>query len=258
MDEELFGHEAGAYTGAAHPRAGCLEQAAGGTVFLDEIGELPRPLQAKLLCALEDGWVRRLGGARVIPIDVRFVAATHRDLRAMVEAGAFREDLLYRVQVIRLTIPPLAERRPDIAEIVGAYLRARGAPAPTDAVIPWLERRAWPGNVRELHGVVEAGLAEAEGQALDVEHLERAAPPPRGRLVDPELAVAPKNARELGELVVRLGLGLHDVVREVIRAALASEDGNLTRAAGRLDVGRKVVERRAANLDVPRRLHRRT
>ena len=163
---ELFGHEKGAFTGAAEQRAGAFERADGGTVFLDEIGELPMELQAQLLGVLERRAFRRVGGGRSIRVDVRIVSATHRDLRDWVNEGKFREDLYYRLAVARLEVPPLRERSEDIGLLVQHFVQALGVDDslelfPSD-VIRQLENYRWPGNVRELRNFVECALAFGE------------------------------------------------------------------------------------------------
>ncbi|HJL15356.1 MAG TPA: sigma 54-interacting transcriptional regulator [Sandaracinaceae bacterium LLY-WYZ-13_1] len=161
---ELFGHERGAFTGADRQRAGALEQAHGGTLFLDEIGELPRELQPTLLGALERRSLRRVGGQTEVPVDVRIVAATNRDLRADVNAGDFRLDLYYRLAVLRLALPPLRERTGDVPILIDHFLaeRSHGGAAEDlfgEALLAELERHHWPGNVRELRNLVDATLA---------------------------------------------------------------------------------------------------
>jgi two-component system response regulator GlrR len=165
IESELFGHERGAFTGAQAARAGAFESANGGTIFLDEIGELPLDLQAKLLRALEDRVVKRLGGSRTIQLDVRVVAATNRDLREEVNRGRFRADLYYRLNVVRLRLPPLRERREDIALLVHHFYRSFTADddgvAPA-ALVAELEQHAWPGNVRELRSAIERAVLAIE------------------------------------------------------------------------------------------------
>ncbi|UJR78683.1 sigma 54-interacting transcriptional regulator [Sandaracinus amylolyticus] len=161
---ELYGHERGAFTGADRRHVGAFERAQGGTLFLDEIGELPAPLQAGLLGALERRSVRRVGGRDEIAIDVRIVAATHRDLRAAVNAGTFRLDLYYRLAVVALEVPPLRERASDIPLLIEHFLREAGEAGRIDALFPpdvlaSLGAHGWPGNVRELRNAVERAIA---------------------------------------------------------------------------------------------------
>lgn len=164
MVSELFGHEKGAFTGADRQHIGAFERAHGGSIFLDEIGELPPSLQTALLGALERRSFRRVGGTERINVDVRLISATHRDLRAAVNAGRFREDLFYRIAVVTLEVPPLRERRDDIPLLVEHFLRTSGSQLPVNQVfdeagMAALSAHDWPGNVRELRNIVEATLA---------------------------------------------------------------------------------------------------
>ena len=173
LESELFGHGKGAFTGAAAARRGLFEEADGGTLFLDEIGEMPLSLQAKLLRALQDGEVRRVGENRSFAVDVRIVCATHRDLAELVRAGAFREDLYFRLKVLTLKVPPLRERREDILPLATQFLaeqkrRLDGFTADAEAL---LLRYAWPGNVRELQSAVLHGAALAAGNEVAADDL---------------------------------------------------------------------------------------
>ncbi|MFO0736004.1 MAG: sigma 54-interacting transcriptional regulator [Labilithrix sp.] len=161
---ELFGHERGAFTGASHQHVGALERAHGGTIFFDEIGELPLPLQSSLLGVLQRRRFRRVGGREEIPVDVRVVSATHRDLRAEVNAGTFRLDLFYRLAVVTLRVPALRERSSDVPLLVQAFLREAGAPPDvfSDETLAQLAAQRWSGNVRELRNLVESTLAMGE------------------------------------------------------------------------------------------------
>ncbi|HWB78924.1 MAG TPA: sigma 54-interacting transcriptional regulator [Nannocystaceae bacterium] len=168
---ELFGHERGAFTGATDRHIGAFERANGGTLFLDEIGELPPPLQASLLGVLERQRFRRLGGKDEISVSVRVVSATHRDLRAEVNAGTFRLDLFYRLAVVQLRVPALRERRDDVPLLVEHFLRELGHTAPlaelfSAAALDMLAQHHWPGNVRELRNMVEATVAMGEPPSL--------------------------------------------------------------------------------------------
>jgi DNA-binding NtrC family response regulator len=168
IESELFGHEKGAFTGAHATRAGAFELAAGGTVFLDELGELPLDLQPKLLRALDEKAVRRVGGSDTIGLDVRVIAATNRDLRREVNRGTFRSDLYYRLNTIRLRVPPLRERREDIALLVEYFWRqlAPDDEPPAELLVD-LMRRDWPGNVRELRSAVERAVLLGDPGELD-------------------------------------------------------------------------------------------
>jgi len=172
LESELFGHEKGAFTGAVAQRKGRFEQAEGGTVFLDEIGEISASFQAKLLRVLQEGELERVGGTRTIKVDVRVVAATHRDLEAEVEKGRFREDLYYRLNVMPLTLPPLRERMEDIPDIarflVEKISTQQGrALSLTDAALRILMHHDWPGNVRELENCLERASVMTEGEVID-------------------------------------------------------------------------------------------
>jgi DNA-binding NtrC family response regulator len=230
-ESELFGHVRGAFTGADADREGAFERAAGGTLFLDEIGELDSALQPKLLRALESKTVRRVGGAEERAVDVRVVAATHRDLRKMVNAGTFREDLFHRIAVFLLRVPPLRER-PDDIEALAQHFLARAlagtdfsaAPKITPASLSTLVSRAWTGNVRELRNVVERALV----------------------LGDLELAVAGDLSSGLAEREAE-GLSLEEAKRRFERSylvrLLARHDGDRAAAATEADVHVKSLGR---------------
>ncbi|MFO0684603.1 MAG: sigma 54-interacting transcriptional regulator [Sandaracinus sp.] len=217
----LFGHEKGAFTGADARREGVLESATGGTVFLDEIGELRPSNQVRLLRALEERKVTRVGGTRPSPIDVRLIAATHRDLDRAVADGSFRRDLLYRLDVLRITVPPLRDRTDELPELVRA-LAAEVAPGKTlteDALIP-LSRHTFPGNVRELRNLLARAAALGEGSHIDREAIE---------------SLLPKLTRNDGPLRGKVD----DAERAAIEDALAATQGNQTRAAARLGISRR-------------------
>jgi transcriptional regulator with GAF, ATPase, and Fis domain len=175
LESELFGHEKGAFSGAIRTHRGVFERADGGTVFLDEIGEMDLPLQPKLLRALESGEFRRVGGERPIQVDVRVLAATNRDLAVMVEEGSFRQDLYYRLAKVRLTLPPLRDRREDIATLAGVFLErlleqdragALVGRRLAEETMDLLRQYDWPGNVRELRNVVERAATFAEREEI--------------------------------------------------------------------------------------------
>ena len=231
LESELFGHEKGAFTDARAAKPGLFEMANGGTVFLDEIGHLAPSLQGKLLRALQERTIRRVGGTRSIPIDVRIVAATHVDLEAAVRAGTFREDLFYRLNVMPLALPPLRERRPDIVPIA-RHLLARfaadyGKPVPvlTNKAERQLVAREWPGNIRELRNVVERAMILCETGTIDVADLEAEMPArrPRGSLPFP--------AR------------LADIVTAAVVLSLEATGGNKSEAARRLGITRPRLQR---------------
>jgi two-component system response regulator HydG len=178
LESELFGHTKGAFTGATGPRKGLFEEASGGTLFLDEIGEMPLPLQAKLLDVLERGVVRALGSDRERPVDARVIAATHRNLRARVREGAFREDLLFRLDIVRLEIPPLRLRQEDLPPLIAQFIaeaktRHPNSPVKTlaPAAIARLMSHAWPGNVRELENTIERVVLLGQNNEADLSDL---------------------------------------------------------------------------------------
>jgi len=216
IESELFGHERGAFTGAQAARAGAFESANGGTIFLDEIGELPLDLQAKLLRALEERVVKRIGGTRTIQLDVRVIAATNRDLREEVNRGRFRPDLYYRLNVLRLRLPPLRERREDIPLLVHHFYRSftgdDDAVAPATLVAE-LEQHPWPGNVRELRSAVERAVLAVD----PVPSAPPAAPAPFDERLSfreaKERAVAGWERAYLGELYARSSNNLSRAAR---------------------------------------------
>ena len=232
LESELFGHEAGAFTGATTTKPGLLETAAGGTVFLDEVGELPAAAQVKLLRVIEERKLVRVGGIASRGIDVRFLAATHRDLRADVTAGRFREDLYYRLSGITLAIPPLRERLGELAGLVEQFVATasarldRSPPSVAPAAVARLRSHAWPGNIRELRNVLDRGLVLCGGDVLLPEHI----------VFD---AVSTTTAPA-------------DDERGRILAALASCAGNQTRAAELLGIARKTLGLRMDALGIPR------
>jgi two-component system, NtrC family, response regulator AtoC len=235
IESELFGHEKGAFTGAATAKVGLLESAQGGSVFLDEIGELPLTIQAKLLRALESREVLRIGSIRPIKIDVRFIAATNRDLPAEVASGRFRHDLYFRLDGITLVIPPLRERRDRIATLATRFLDAaarrseRGHVSMTPAVLPALEAYDWPGNVRELKAVMERALLIARANVIDVRHLA----------FSPRIATTPVSGAPAGEESWLAQLTPEErVQRDECIAALEECAGNQTNAAKLLKISR--------------------
>jgi len=238
LESELFGHEAGAFTGAKGRREGRFELADGGTLFLDEVGETSPAMQAKLLRVLQEGEFERVGGNRTIKVDVRVVAATNRDLRQEVAAGRFRADLLYRLDVVPITVPPLRERPDDVMPLARHFARPglRFAPEAETA----LRSSRWPGNVRELQNVVQRLGILCAGDVVDGELARMHVAPGEG-----EAAVAPATpalepivalmARDpVGALV---GKKLGDVERELVRRTLAHCGGNRTRTAEMLGIG---------------------
>ena len=235
LESELFGHARGAFTGAVEHRRGLFEEADGGTLFLDEIGELPVSLQVKLLRALQEEEVRPVGDNTPRRVDVRVITATARDLEAEVRAGRFRADLFYRVNVVRIQLPPLRERREDIPELVrhfiGVYnrkldLSIRGV---SPSAMRFLMEYPWPGNVRELENVVERAMVLADGAQVELEHLPDFARQPDNTTADDEdLDLSVKRRTEALE-------------RSLIQRALRQTGGNRTRAARLLDLSHRAL-----------------
>lgn len=220
MESEFFGYRKGAFTGADSDREGFFQAAQGGTLFLDEVADLPLPMQVKLLRAIQEKKVRKVGCTAEEPVDVRIICATHKNLRECVEAGSFRQDLYYRLNVIELRIPPLRERREDIPGLVRAMLaRICGESAPTLTPAAWeaLAHYPFPGNVRELENILERATALCSGACIDVADLQLAAeegPDPQG-----------------GRVGESLDDYLNRLERQAILAALEQTGGNRTAAA---------------------------
>jgi two-component system response regulator AtoC len=236
LESELFGHKRGAFTDASSDRLGLFEQATGGTLFLDEIGELPQKLQVKLLRVLQDECIRKLGDNRDIKVDVRIIAATHRDLAAETKAGRFREDLYYRINVLQIVIPPLRDRKEDIPILLDHFVARNNARF--GITIRGFEPEAkrllleygWPGNVRELENTVERAMVLAERETIHVddlpERLREARDPIRLQLGSAELSIK-KTSRIIEEIL--------------IRRALHKTGGNRTRAAEMLEISHRAL-----------------
>jgi two-component system response regulator AtoC len=248
IESELFGYEKGAFTDAKARKEGLFEQAEGGTLFLDEIGELELSLQAKLLRVLEEGSFRRVGGLKDLPLDVRVIAASNRDLKTESEAGRFRADLFYRLSVIQIDIPPLRERGDDIRVLAEHYMdsfRSRlrkniGTIAPE--ALAALSRYEWPGNVRELRNVIERAMILEDADEITAKYL------PRGLGGDSRGGGAVSQGTEQ----IRLpsdGLSLDAVEMSLVRQALERSGGNQTRAADLLDISRDQLRYRMKKLE---------
>jgi DNA-binding NtrC family response regulator len=243
IEEELFGHEKGAFTGAIQSRRGRFEEAKGGTIFLDEIGDLGLPLQAKLLRVLQERCLERLGSNTSIPVDVRVVCATSRNLEKMVQEGTFREDLYFRISVVRVHLPPLRERGDDVPLLAEYFLRvfAKAHHKPHRCLTPGflgaLARHSWPGNVRELQNIIERGVVLANGN----EHLGVKDLPP-----------------ELKALTISddvpAGGSFHEAVRsfkrELLRSAVRMHSGNKLKAARELGISRCYLHRLLNQLNI--------
>jgi DNA-binding NtrC family response regulator len=250
IESELFGHERGAFTGAAHERAGLLEAADGGTVFLDEVGELPLEAQAKLLRAIERREVLRVGAVKPIALDVRFVAATNRDLSSEIAAGSFRSDLYFRIDGVTLVVPPLRERRDQIGPLAVEFLRAAHEKHPTGKtpqlaadVLDHLRAYDWPGNVRELKAVLERAVLLARGGEIGVRHLALSGSPrastTKARSPAADVMPIPRPDGENEE-------------RRRILSALEHCHGNQTRAAKHLGISRATLVNRLSLYNIPR------
>ncbi len=237
LESELFGHEKGAFTGADSRRRGRFELAHGGTLLLDEIGEMHPHLQAKLLRALQERSFERVGGTAQVDVDIRVVAATNRDLQAEIDAGRFREDLYYRLAVVELAIPPLRDRREDIlctARHLLGQLRSGEQPRLSANVASALTLYDWPGNVRELSNVLERALLFAGSGEVAPEHL----PPALRGLVSSEKRGGADETTGTG---VRPGLSLAEVERDLIEKTLSALGGNRTRTAEALGLSRRAL-----------------
>jgi transcriptional regulator with GAF, ATPase, and Fis domain len=245
IESELFGHERGAFTDAVERRVGRFEAASGGTLFLDEIGELAASVQAKLLRALQERKIERLGGTASLPVDVRVIAATHRDLAKDVASGRFRADLFYRIHVVPIELPPLRERREDIPLLALHFLEkarggaGRGPSRLAPAALAALERYAWPGNVRELENAIEHAVALAEGEVLGPDDLPRS-------LVRATRIEGLHAAVRSGQLGFEQASA--DFERELLLEALESAGWNQTRAAEALHMTRRALKLRMDRL----------
>jgi DNA-binding NtrC family response regulator len=249
LESELFGHERGAFTGATAQRIGRFEQANHGTIFLDEIGDITLGTQVKLLRVLQEKTLQRLGGRETIPVDVRVLAATHRDLETAIRQKLFREDLFYRLNVVALTLPALRQRREDIPELVRYFLGKYGAelgnaqPSIHPEALELLQSHSWPGNVRELENAIRKSLLLAQDYTINADHaravlskeagLAEAATRPLGEYVDDLLAAAQRG--ELTDVHARI---LVCAERELFRRAIELAHGNQAKASRWLGISR--------------------
>jgi len=245
LESELFGHEKGAFTGASARKEGRFERANGGTLLLDEVGEMSPAIQVKLLRFLQDGVLERVGGTEALRVDVRVVAATNKDLAAEARAGRFREDLFYRLDVVSVRLPPLRERREDILSLASFFLRRTTERLPkqvsgfTPAAAAALERYPWPGNVRELQHAVERAVILGRGEVLDVPDLPEAIRDAAASPAEPgQAAGAP------GGIVIPLGTPMDEVERLVIRRTLEQTRGDKNLAAQILGIAARTIYRK--------------
>ena len=246
LESELFGHEKGAFTGATQRRIGRFEQADGGTLFLDEIGEIDASIQVKLLRALSERTIERVGSNTPVKVDVRVIAATNKNLAAMVGKGDFREDLFFRLNVVRIEMPPLRERAEDIVLLAGEFLKEfaeeNGRPVKplSDQALRLLRSYPWPGNVRELRTAIEHGVVMSNDPMIDLHHL------PSSLLGEGSIPVPPVTAQVGTKITLAASreLNLHALETSAIRAALAEAGGNRTRAAELLGISRRTLQRK--------------
>jgi transcriptional regulator with GAF, ATPase, and Fis domain len=247
IESELFGHERGAFTGAHAAKKGRFELADGGTLLLDEIGELSQPVQVKLLRVLQERSFERLGGTKTIAVDIRLIAASNRDLESDVEAGRFRQDLFYRLNVVPLTLPPLRERREDIP-VLAAHFAARASekhnramPSLEPALIEALAEYDFPGNVRELENLIERLVVLSASPRLGTEHLP-----------EKMLIVAPAASSERRDAADETTLEGATVAlrRRLLASALQAEGGNRVAAARRLGISRSYLHRLISELGI--------
>jgi len=248
LESELFGHVRGAFTGAVSSRKGLFEEADGGTFFFDEIAETPPAFQAKLLRAIQEGEIRRLGDNKPVIVDVRIIAATNQDLKKAIEEKRFREDLYYRLNVARFVLPPLRERREDVPLIVEHFLQKYGRKMGRrgvrlgDGVLDYLLRYDFPGNIRELENLIEQGVALALEGVITMDDI-----------ITPELRDGPA-AMGSGTTPLRHGRSLQDAVdraeKDAIEAVLREVDGNKERAAELLGLSATTLWRKMKRLDI--------
>jgi DNA-binding NtrC family response regulator len=254
LESELFGHTRGAFTGAAMARRGLFLEASRGTLFLDEIGEMPLGMQTKLLRVLEQRQIRPVGSDREVDIDVRVIAATHRDLAAAVRQGTFREDLYYRLHVMVVQVPPLREHRDDIAFLAETFLQRHaatnhvGARRLTQQALRRLEQYDWPGNVRELSHVIERGVTMSTSAWIAVEDIGLAAEPPSARSMSPYTmgAAAPDVT-----FPADMSLNLDDVTRHLVTVALHKTRSHKGQAAALLGIHPRTLTRMLRRYGLP-------
>lgn len=240
LESEIFGHEKGSFTGATSARAGCFELADGGSLLLDEIGEMPTDLQSKLLRVLEDGMVRRVGGTTEVKVDVRIIAATNVPLEELMKKGTFREDLYYRLNVFRIHLPPMRERAGDIALLAEHFLAQfarendKALTGFSDEALERLSGHPWPGNARELRNVVQRAAILADEGEVQPHHLPETVRRPR-----PRVSVVSEGGEET--LRIPVGTSIEDAERELVLKTLEACAGNKTRTATVLGISPKTL-----------------
>lgn len=240
LESELFGHEKGAFTGAVSQKKGRFELADGGTIFLDEIGEIDSATQVKILRVLQEREFERVGGTETVKVDVRIVAATNRDLLEEVKKGNFREDLYYRLNVVHIEVPPLRERKEDIPLLMSSFLEEfnrednRAIEGFSPAARKAMYAYSWPGNIRQLRNTIESAVVTCRGKVIDTGDL-------------PEQIVAENRA---GEVSIRLGVTLSEAEKTVIMSTLDFCEGNKTKASEMLGIGRKTLHRKLEEYNV--------
>ncbi len=240
LESELFGHEKGSFTGAVARKKGRFELAHGGTIFLDEIGEINQQVQIKILRVLQEKQFERVGGEQTLEVDVRVISATNRDLKAEIEKGSFREDLFYRLNVVNIHVPPLRERPEDIPLLASAFLKEFSEE--NGKQIEGIDSKArialynyrWPGNIRELRNGIESAVVMCKGQVITEEDL----PPSVSQGAEDSLIRIP------------VGMSMEHAEKEIIRATLNHEKGNKTRCAEILGIGRKTLHRKIKEYDL--------
>jgi len=260
LESELFGHEKGAFTGAVSGKPGRFERADGGTLFLDEVSEIDPDIQVKLLRFLEEWEFERVGGIKTIKVDVRLITATNRDLAGLVQAGRFREDLYYRLNVVTINVPPLRERKEDIPVMAKAFLAEFSlqnkknvtgiSPEALDALMAY----DWPGNVRELRNVMESLVVLCPGDTIEFVQLP---PNVREGYMEKEVVVSPQAVREASgpRILLPAGTSLQEAEKLLIEETLRNNDSNISRAARILNISRRTLHRKINeyNIDLSRR-----
>jgi DNA-binding NtrC family response regulator len=247
LESELFGHEKGAFTGAAQRRLGRFEQADGGTIFLDEIGEIDAATQVKLLRVLSERTIERVGSNTPIKVDVRVIAATNKNLRTLVEKGEFREDLFFRLNVIKIDMPPLRERGEDVILLAAAFLQEfakenqKAVQHLSDESLRLLRGYRWPGNVRELRTVIEHGVVMCNGTEIGVDHLPQFLHMAPHIELTKSLFATKESQKGLASMD---DLNLNALEQRVIQQALTRADGNRTEAAELLGISRRTLQRK--------------